>query len=582
MGSTRLPGKVLMNLAGKTPIQWIYERLRFARELDGIVLATSNNRENDPLIEHAREIGLPFFRGVEADLVSRLYHAAKEHKADAIVRVTADCPLVDPKLLDQLVQAFREGEGQYDCVSNVFPSTYPDGLDLDVISFHSLRKMYSEISDPLYREWITTNIYKHPEVYTIRNVPNPIDVSHLRVTLDYPEDAALIAHIFEVLYRPGETPFGLSDLLALADRQPELFRLNERWVDRDVRSGIRSGSFHALESGRYSVGVVGLGAIGAGVDIYNASIQPGSHADAFYQNQQTKLVALCDTGPAARSRASKQFPHVPAYSSVHSMMKVGVPQIVCVAAPARLHAKLVVEIASYKPRIIICEKPLAESEKSSRAMIAACKKNKVTLLVNHSRRFDYLHREIKTRLMEWAPTLQGTVSYVRGIGNNGTHAIDLLRWYFGEVESVVAWRNKKTETFRDLPGDLNVDGYVFFKNGTRIALQSFDSKYYYLFSFIFYTKGGRISIDRAGFTATYTEAVESEDYLGERRLTEDRSIHSGAPRSYMKQMVEHVAQVLDGTAEPLAPGEDALKTLLVLEALQSSAKMNGKRVTLAH
>jgi spore coat polysaccharide biosynthesis protein SpsF (cytidylyltransferase family) len=243
MGSTRLTDKVLKKISGRTIIEWIKYRLSFSKELDQLVLATVATKENDPLVRLADEIGLAYYRGSEYDLIERIYNTALCFGADAVVRITADAPLVDPEIVDNLVRLYRQRAAEIDYVCNIFPPTYPDGLDIELISFGTLQRLNKEVNNPLYREWITTTVLEHPQNYRILNVANSSDQSHLRLTLDYPEDLALIEIIFKRLHRENKV-FLFKDILTLLDKEPALLRINEKWIDRTIVNNIRSRAFH--------------------------------------------------------------------------------------------------------------------------------------------------------------------------------------------------------------------------------------------------------------------------------------------------------------------------------------------------
>lgn len=249
IGSKRLPAKVVKPISfEKTPIEWIMYRLSFCNEVDKIVLSTSDGADNDPVQVLAEKIGLDFFRGSESDLVSRIYHTAKMFKADAIVRITADCPLVDPKLVDEMIKIYRHNP-EVDYVTNVMPRTYPHGLDVEIVSFKTLERLFNEVNDPIYREIITTTIMEHPDVYKIINVKNHNNLSEIRLTLDYPEDFTLISKVFEKLYQNGKL-FCLDDLVKLFKDQPDLLDINRQWVDKESINSIEgcpAEKFHFIK-----------------------------------------------------------------------------------------------------------------------------------------------------------------------------------------------------------------------------------------------------------------------------------------------------------------------------------------------
>ena len=247
MGSTRLPKKALLKIQGRTLIEWIFYRLSFCKEIDTVVLSTSDTTENNVLVKHAEAIGLPYFRGSETDLILRHLGAGLKHGADAIVRITADCPLVDPAIVDKLVCVFKDSQDQFDLVTNVFPPTYPDGMDVEVIPMRTLERLDREVQDPRYREWLTVAIMENPQKFKIKNVKYKDDFSGLRLTVDYPEDLRLTEEIFKTLHKEGAT-FYLEDILKLLQEKPELPRINKKWIDKTMINNSRLKAFYNLKS----------------------------------------------------------------------------------------------------------------------------------------------------------------------------------------------------------------------------------------------------------------------------------------------------------------------------------------------
>lgn len=245
LGSTRLPQKALKRIQGKTLTEWIAYRLSFAREVDEVILATADTEENDPLAKHGREIGLPVYRGSEVDLIARLLEAAKKYQADAIVRITGDCPLVDPVLVDRIVREFKAIYPNVDYISNINPPTFPDGMDVEVIATHTLERLDREVQDPLRREWLTTTLMEGGSDYRTKNIYHESNLAHLRLTVDYPEDFVLTSRIFERLYQPWKV-FGLDEIISLFDSDRELPYINAMRSDMVVENNIRSAEFHRL------------------------------------------------------------------------------------------------------------------------------------------------------------------------------------------------------------------------------------------------------------------------------------------------------------------------------------------------
>lgn len=226
MNSTRLPGKALADLAGR-PVLWhVVQRARAARRVDQVVIATSADPADAPIRAFAESNGIPFYAGSQTDLVDRLHQTAGRFGARALVRVTADCPLVDPLVMDQLVGDFLSHGETADYVCNTQPPTFPDGLDTEVFPTGLLAKLSREVSNPFWREWFTSYLADPLNGFRARNVRHFVDLSALRWTLDYEEDLAFLREIYGRLYRPGEPPFTMEGVLSLLRSEPALAALN--------------------------------------------------------------------------------------------------------------------------------------------------------------------------------------------------------------------------------------------------------------------------------------------------------------------------------------------------------------------
>lgn len=226
MGSTRLPGKVLKKVLGRTMLEHLFERLRRARSIDKIVLATTNERIDDPVAKLAKKFGIETFRGSENDVLDRYYQAAKKFGAVDVVRITGDCPLMDPAIVDRVVNFYKKNKKRFDDVSNVRPPTYPDGMDVEVLSFKTLESAWRNAKLPSEREHVTAYITNHPEIFRIGNVENAQDLSALRLTLDNAEDFGLIGNLIRRL-TPHKKYFGLKEILAVHKKNPQLFTIND-------------------------------------------------------------------------------------------------------------------------------------------------------------------------------------------------------------------------------------------------------------------------------------------------------------------------------------------------------------------
>jgi spore coat polysaccharide biosynthesis protein SpsF len=233
MTSSRLPGKVLLEAAGKPLLEHMIERLRRVRGLDAIVIATTEEASSDPIAELAGRLGVGCFRGSEDDVLARVLGAAEAHGAEVIVEATGDCPLIDPRVVERVLDRFLAGGVEY--CSNTLERTYPRGMDVQAFPTAVLAEVAGLTDDPADREHVSLYIYEHPERYRLRSVvsdrPEAADV---RLTVDTPEDYALIREIFDVLY-PRDPEFGLEAILALLDERPELAALNRHVGQKPAR-----------------------------------------------------------------------------------------------------------------------------------------------------------------------------------------------------------------------------------------------------------------------------------------------------------------------------------------------------------
>ncbi|TKJ17321.1 acylneuraminate cytidylyltransferase [Candidatus Woesearchaeota archaeon B3_Woes] len=226
MGSSRLPGK-MMKLINNKPIIWhVINNVKTVKSINSIVIATSTEKNNDILIEEVKKYGVDVFVGSENDVLDRYYQAAKTFKADVIVRITADCPLIDSEVVERVIEVFKENKCDY--ASNTLPPSYPDGLDVEVFSFDTLEKTWKEAKQESEREHVTSymKVGKNESKFKKINIKNKEDLSHIRLTLDYEEDFNLIKEIIE---RINKNQIHLSDILELIKKDPRLLNINNKF-----------------------------------------------------------------------------------------------------------------------------------------------------------------------------------------------------------------------------------------------------------------------------------------------------------------------------------------------------------------
>ena len=224
MGSTRFPGKVLKELNGFSLLEYLVKRIQKSEEINDIIIATTNKEEDEKIAEISRKLDVKIFKGSEDDVLSRYYLAAQETKSNVIIRITGDCPLVDAGIVDQLIRKFKENN--YDYLSNTIEPTFPDGLDVEVFTKEILKEAYINCEDPKMREHVTPwmKLHKKYRKYSYKNEKN---YSHLRVTIDEPEDLLVLKSITE--YFSDNIYFNFSDLVELYKKSPDLFLKNNKF-----------------------------------------------------------------------------------------------------------------------------------------------------------------------------------------------------------------------------------------------------------------------------------------------------------------------------------------------------------------
>ncbi|MDV2583345.1 glycosyltransferase family protein [Alkalibacillus haloalkaliphilus] len=225
MGSTRLPGKVLKPVLSKPLLEYQVERLRRTECLDQIVIATTTQAEDQTIVDFSKELSIPYYRGSEEDVLSRYVEAANHYDADVIVRITSDCPIIDPQVIDQVVSYYLENHHDYDYVSNTLQRTYPRGMDTEVFSKNLLEKVSKLAETQSEREHVTAYILKRSDQYKVKNIAHSENHSDNRWTVDTVEDFQLIKKIIEHLY-PKDPHFTLEDTLKLLKEYPEWKKIN--------------------------------------------------------------------------------------------------------------------------------------------------------------------------------------------------------------------------------------------------------------------------------------------------------------------------------------------------------------------
>jgi len=232
MGSTRLPGKVMMPLAGKPLLYRMHERVASSLLSGEIIVATTNEEEDTSIIQLCKTNNINYYCGHSTDLLERHYRAAKIFNADVVVKIPSDCPLIDPKIIDKVIKYYIDNKSNFDFVSNLHPPSYPDGNDVEVMTMKALKDARQSARLPLEREHTTPYFWDNPDRFRIGNVrwKTGLDFSMThRFSIDYKEDYNFIKVVYDELYSENKI-FTLDDILNLLNNKPEIKKLNEKYA----------------------------------------------------------------------------------------------------------------------------------------------------------------------------------------------------------------------------------------------------------------------------------------------------------------------------------------------------------------
>ena len=234
MGSTRLPGKVLLDIAGSPMLARVVERTRRATRLDRVIVATTNSPLDDRLAAFAASLPCDVFRGDEHDVLDRYCQAARHFSLDVVVRITSDCPLIDPDIIDHVTGIVVDAARSVDFCSNTLERRFPRGLDVEVATRATVERLWHVATAPHWRAHVFPYIYEHPAEFSIENVVADVDRSAMRWTVDTAEDLAFVRSVCRRLH---VRDFSWRDIVAILDREPALLRINEAVRQKAAHEG---------------------------------------------------------------------------------------------------------------------------------------------------------------------------------------------------------------------------------------------------------------------------------------------------------------------------------------------------------
>lgn len=226
MSSSRLPGKVIREVMGRPLLFYQVERLKKVDKIDKIIIATTKNKEDDPIVQFCEKQSVEYFRGSENDVLERCYHAALQCQSDTVLRFTADCPLIDPKAIETELEFFLNNKCDYVYLG----LTFAEGICCDILSFRALETAYKNAMTKEDREHVTPYIHHHPELFKIICMENKTDDSKYRFVVDNSEDLEVVKAIIEALYKEGSPPFNSEDIKKFLDGRPDIFQKNKHII----------------------------------------------------------------------------------------------------------------------------------------------------------------------------------------------------------------------------------------------------------------------------------------------------------------------------------------------------------------
>lgn len=233
MGSTRLPGKILKEVLGRPLLQYQIERIKKVKSIDQIIVATTMKEEDNQIVDFCKEQPILYYRGSEEDVLERYYQTALQFNGDIIVRLTSDCPIIDPNIIENVINYYKQQD--FDYVSNTLERTFPRGMDTEVFSFEVLKKAFIEADGLHFREHVTPYLYLNPNIFKLGSIESDINNSRYRLTVDTTEDFTLIQKIINDLY-PINRQFSLEEVIKWLLINPEWAEINRHIEQKKLKS----------------------------------------------------------------------------------------------------------------------------------------------------------------------------------------------------------------------------------------------------------------------------------------------------------------------------------------------------------
>ncbi|MFH1189214.1 MAG: Gfo/Idh/MocA family oxidoreductase [Candidatus Omnitrophota bacterium] len=338
-----------------------------------------------------------------------------------------------------------------------------------------------------------------------------------------------------------------------------------------------------IEKDKYIAAIIGIGRIGMLLESDPKRLKPATHFGMWSKDPRIELKAVCDSNPKNLEIAGSMLPSVRCYSSAEEMLRDVKPDIVSIATWKDTHYGMMKAALNHDVPAIVCEKPIAEKHEHAREIVDEARRKGTHLFINHRRRFDPLLYPLRDEMKNGSigEIIQASCYYVYGLVTTGTHVIDTLRFFLRDIAGEIVWVAgfpNKFEHFHP-KGDPCIDAFIGFENGLKVSLQSLNIRDYDIFNFYFYGRKGAAIFKNIGRDIEIYRIVDSPEHQGFTELSATPSEQrGGAPRNQFGFLADNVIDCLRGKASSRSTGEDSMKTLEVLVAIQKSAESGGKVV----
>lgn len=557
MTSSRLPGKSLLEIFGKPILYWLIERLKKSKLLNEIIIATTTNNTDDPIVDFCKNHHIKYFRGSENDVLSRVLGAATKYKSDIIVQITGDCPLVDFKIVDSVIQYYNSINVDY--VKN-FPflesedpnNKLPQGMEVEVFKTESLIRLDSMTKDPWIREHVTEPLYSWPE-FTYSTFINPKELckNEYRLCVDTKEDFNLIKTIFEN-FKNHPLDFDLSDIISFFSKNKNISKINAN-----------------VKQKKYTAAVIGLGSIGMMHDYQEDNKTVLTHAKAYRRWSKSRLIGAADSDPKQLQLFKNKYEIDKIFLNAKVMLENLNPDIVSIVSPQVSHEEQLKQCLNTNVKAILCEPPFFSKIKLGLELLNQAHQNNQIIAVNHWQRYSKFYQNLKFFLQDLLlknEILQIYYHYTKGLYNSGTNAFDFIRYIFGEIQAVKADSSYTLNT-----GEQNIDGILLLKNDLQVNISTSDYMKKFYTQFEVHGKSFMLKIINEKKTSIlFYKRIHNEFIL------QDLPIVISENDSPMLNAVSNLIDAYEKREILYCTGQDGLEAIIIAKALETSLNQNIK------